>query len=578
MSETCDQKGPTLATSPTRGAESTAREESTAEPATLGYRLLRAAREYGSRQAVSDGPVSLSFAELAESALAVAAALQAAGVAPGDRVAIWAPNSHHWIRTALGVYCAGAVLVPLNTRYRAAEAGELLTRTGAKVAVVHDGFLGFGYQEALLAPAQAGGHDLSGTLELVVDVSGAAPSAAPGAGPLVLDWDGFLRHGAGVPVTDVLARLDQVRPDDLSDVLFTSGTTGRAKGVRITHGSALRLYEDYGRIWGLRPGDRYLLSLPMFHAGGLKAGILTCLIHGVTAVPMAVFDIERMMEMIVRERITVLNGPPTVHYALLDHPAREAYDLHSLRLGATGAAVVPVEMVHRVQRELSYEHFITAYGMTECIGTATMCRSDDSAAVIAGSNGRAMPGVEIRVVDRDGADLPQGEQGEVLLRGFNTTRGYWDSPEESAALFDGDWLCTGDVGTLDDHGNLNITDRIKDLFLVGGFNVSPAEVEQILRTHPAVEDVAVTGVPDARLGEVGRAHVVLRGDAALTEGELIAWSRERMANFKVPRSVVFADALPRTASGKVVKGKLRTGAESAPGDTVEEVHHVATAE
>lgn len=530
---------------------------STTQPENIGHRVLRAAREYGSQQAVSDGSVSLDFSELAESALAVAAALHAVGVSKGDRVAIWAPNSHHWIRTVLGIYCAGAVLIPLNTRYRAAEAHELLARSGAKVVFVHDGFLGFGYRDALLTPPAHVRDDPPSGLELIVDVSGTSHAPASSAGLSVTSWYEFLGIGADVDRGELLASLDQIGPDDLSDILFTSGTTGRPKGVQITHGPALRLYDDYGNIWGLRPGDRYLLSLPMFHAGGLKAGILTCLIHGLTAVPMAVFDIEHMMELIATERITVLNGPPTVHYSLLDHPTRSKYNIRSLRLGATGAAAVPVDMVRRIQRELTYEHFITAYGMTECIGTATMCRPDDSAEVIAGSNGRPLPGVEVIVVGEDGAVLPPGEPGEVRIRGFNLTSGYWDSPDETTALFSGDWLRTGDVGILDDQGNLDITDRIKDLFMVGGFNVSPAEVEHILRTHPAVQDVAVVGVPDARLGEVGRAHIVLRPGAELSDRDLLDWSRQRMANFKVPRAIVFADVLPRTPSGKVVKGELR---------------------
>jgi acyl-CoA synthetase (AMP-forming)/AMP-acid ligase II len=526
----------------------------------IGHALVRAAEQYHDREAVSDDGVSLDFPQLAAAAADVAAALLAVGVQAGDRVVLWAPNSHHWIRIALGVYTAGAVLVPVNTRYRAAEARELVRRTGARIAFVHDGFLGYGYRDALVRPAAdgAGGDRLESVVDLALTEPVRVARNAGDGDPAVLGWDEFVRRGQEVSAAQVWARLDEVGPGDLSDIVFTSGTTGRSKGVRITHGPAVRLYTDFGRIWGLRPGDRHLLSLPMFHAGGLKAGILACLLYGVTAVPMAVFDTEEMIALVEREKITALNGPPTVHYALLDHPAREQHDLSSLRLGATGAAVVPIEMVRRVQRELTYENFITAYGLTECIGTATMCRRDDSAEIVATSNGRAVAGVELRIVGPDGRDRPVNETGEVLIRGYQTTAGYWDSVEETAGLYTEDgWLRTGDAGRLDEQGNLAITDRIKDLFMVGGFNVAPAEVEHFLREHPAVADVAVVGVPDARLGEVGRAFVILRPDVSATAEELISWCGERMANFKVPRSIVFVDSLPRTPSGKVVKVGLR---------------------
>jgi len=527
-------------------------------PDTIGARILRAADEHGTLQAVSDGEASLDFAQLADSAFEVAAALIATGVAPGDRIAVWAPNSHHWIRVAIGAYAAGAVVVPVNTRYRGVEARELAERTGVRVAVVADGFLGYGYTDALVgegAPPQG--------LGLVVDVSG-APVAERTGGVPVVGWEAFLTAGREVDAATVLDRLAAVSPDDLSDIIFTSGTTGRPKGVRVTHGPAIHLYEEFGRIWGLRPGDRHLLSLPMFTCGGLKAGILLCLLHAATQVPLAVFDIERVMEVVDAERINALNGPPTVHYAVLDAD-RARYDLTSLRLGATGAANVPVAMVRRVQDELTYENFITAYGMTECIGTATMCRRDDSAETVAATNGRALPGVEIRVVDRADTPLPAGEQGEVHIRGFHVTPGYWDSPDEGAVVTEDGWLRTGDIGRLDEHGNLDITDRLKDMFTVGGFNVAPAEVEHALREHPAIGDVAVIGVPDVRLGEVGHAFVMRSSGAELDTADLIAWSRERMANFKVPRLVTFVETLPRTPSGKVVKTQLREEARTTAG-------------
>ncbi len=295
----------------------------------------------------------------------------------------------------------------------------------------------------------------------------------------------------------------------------------------------------------------------MFHAGGANAGILTCFLHGLTDVPMAVFDVVEMMKTIERERITVLNGPPTVIFSLLDRPDREKYDLSSLRTMATGAASVPVAMVERVQKELPFEYFIPAYGLTECYGTATMCRPDDPPEIVASTNGRPLPGISLRVVDHDGKDVPTGEQGEVIIQAESITPGYWDQPDQTADAIRDGWLHTGDIGSLDERGNLKITDRLKDMFLVGGFNVSPAEIEQTLVRHPDIAEVSVVGVPDERLGEVARAYVIRRPGSDVAEDEIIAWCRERIANFKVPRSIVFVDSLPRTASGKVLKYELR---------------------
>jgi acyl-CoA synthetase (AMP-forming)/AMP-acid ligase II len=526
-------------------------------------RLLRAsARRYGDLQAVADSGTSLTFAELADAALLVARAAQAHGIAPGDRVAIWAPNTHRWIVSALGMLCAGAVVVPINTRYRGAEARELLARTQARAMLVEQGFLGYDHIGALQASGADGSPaaaDLS-ELKLVVDLSGQAVSGpVPAVGAAAgLHWDEFLRSAPEVSADRAVRTLEAVRPDDLSEIIFTSGTTGRAKGVMLAHGPAIELYTPYGKLWGLREGDRYLITLPLFHTGGNKAGMITSLIHGVTMVPLPVFDAAAAMATIERERITVMNGPPTIYAVILDDPRRAQFDLSSLRLAATGAAVVPEVLVERARTELPFQNFITAYGLTECYGTATMCRASDSTETVARTNGAALPGVELRVVDRAGQDVAAGAPGEVLVRSRNMTPGYWQDADATAAVIDaGGWLHTGDIGTVDAAGHLKITDRLKDLFIVGGFNVSPAEVEQVMARHPGIREVAVVGVADPRLGEVARAYVIPAHGTAPSEESLIEWCRERLANFKVPRSIMFVEALPRNASGKVLRRELR---------------------
>ncbi|MFC5813769.1 FadD3 family acyl-CoA ligase [Nonomuraea harbinensis] len=510
---------------------------------TVPRMLMAGVERFGDRPAVIDGETELTYRELLAAALEVTRGAIALGVRPGDRVGIWAPNTHRWIVASLGLHCAGATVVPLNTRYRGREAREILGRVRAKAVFLDNGFLGYDYAAALRERDED--EPALGELAVVDMLDGGS-------------WGDFLAGGAAVSPETARETALAVDPADLSEVIFTSGTTGRAKGVTIPHGTCLDLYAAYGRIWGLRPGDRYLVSLPFFHTGGNKAGIITSLMNGLTIVPLPVFDPVEVMRIIESARISVMNGPPTIYYSLLESPGRESFDLGSLRVAATGAAVVPVALVERARSELPFEHFITAYGMSECFGTATMCRAGDSADVIARTNGRALPGVELRVVDAEGRDLPPGEPGEVLIRGANVTPGYWEDPAATAEAIDAaGWLHSGDVGTLDADGNLKITDRIKDLFFVGGFNVSPAEVEQALARHPAVSEVAVVGVPDARLGEVARAYVVRRRDAEATGEEIISWARERLANFKVPRTVEFVEELPRNASGKVLRRDLR---------------------
>jgi HIP---CoA ligase len=274
--------------------------------------------------------------------------------------------------------------------------------------------------------------------------------------------------------------------------------------------------------------------------------------------PQAVFDAGAVLARIGRDRVTVLPGPPALYQSLLARPDLGEHDLSSLRLAVTGAAVIPVELVHRMRRELGFETVITGYGLTEATGIATMCRAGDDPETIATTSGRAIPGVEVIVRDDSGAEAPPGRSGEVLVRGYNVMRGYLDDPEATAAAIDaGGWLATGDIGVLDARGNLRVTDRKKDMFIAGGFNVYPAEIEHVLHAHEGVALAAVVGAADERLGEVGVAFVVARAGARLVPDELLAWCRERMANYKVPRRIVLVDALPTNASGKVMKFQLR---------------------
>lgn len=530
--------------------------------------LVRAAAaQYAHHEAVVDGRVRISYAQLGERVERAAAACMAAGVEPGDRVAVWAPNTLDWIVSALGAVSAGAVLVPLNTRFKGAEAAYVLRRSRARLLFVTGTFLGTSYvaslrraageRPAMGAPqgnrAPEGSAPLPGLpdLEQVVVLAEDAPES-------FRTWKDFLAGGDAVPAEAVRTRAGSIPSDAPSDIIFTSGTTGSPKGAVITHAQSLRCYDVWCELAGLREGDRYLIVNPFFHTFGYKAGIIACLMRGATMVPQSVFNVDTVLANVAAERISVLPGPPTLHQSLLDHPQRDLHDLSALRLVVTGAAVVPLRLVERLRGELRIATVLTAYGLSEASGIVTMCRRGDPAETISATSGRAIPDTEVMILAPDGQPQPAGQAGEIMVRGYHVMREYFEDPEETARAVTPDgWLHTGDVGFTDERGNLRITDRIKDMFIVGGFNAYPAEIEQLLGLHPDIADVAVVGIPDPRLGEVGKAYAVRRPGSTLTADDLIAWSRREMANYKVPRAVEFVTELPRNASGKVLKRALR---------------------
>ena len=502
--------------------------------------MLRAAAErFGDHPAYVEGDRTLTFAELLVRVRRAARGYLSYGLRPGDRVCVWGPNRLEWVIAALAATYAGGTLVPINSRYTGHEAADIVDRTGARLVVLDDGFLGRRQEDDLYAAS-----DLP-TVEAVLHFR-------PHRSKPRISVEDLGDASAGMVDDDeVEARADAVSPDDVADILFTSGTTGRSKGAMSAHRQTVGVADVWGSLGGVDADDRYLVVNPFFHSFGYKVGIVTGLLTGATLYPMTTFDLDETMAIIERERITVLPGAPTIYQSLLNAPGRAGRDLSSLRLAVTGAAVVPVVLIERMRAPapegLGIDHVVTAFGMTECV-VATMCREDDPAEVVATTCGRAVPGIETRI----------GDRGELLLRGDHVMLGYLDDPAATADAIDADgWLHTGDVGTLDEHGNLSITDRLKDMYISGGFNVYPAEVEQALARLDGVADVAVVGVPDERMGEVGKAYVVVSPGASLAAEDVIAFCRERLANFKVPRHVALVDGLPRNLSGKVLKTELR---------------------
>lgn len=530
---------------------------------TIPALLADAVQRRGDAEAVVDlsarTPVRLSFTDLGRRVDECARAVMAAGVQPGDRVAIWAPNCWEWIVALLGLQSAGAALVPLNTRYKGIEAAGILGRSGARMLFTVEGFLGKDYVTMLGDAAP----EVLGALDPVVVLRSGdderEPGGAAGAMPRgTVSLEQFIAGATAVSDRDLEQRRSAVSPGDMSDLLFTSGTTGAPKGVIQTHASSLRAFADWTDLVGLRADDRYLVINPFFHTFGYKAGILAGLMTGCTLLPLPTFDVDRAAQVIRDEAISMIPGPPTLYQTLLNHPDFDPAGVDTLRLAVTGAAAVPVALVEAMRATLGFETVITAYGLTESCGVATACRSGDDAETISHTSGRAMPGVEVRVVDPDGNEMPPGEPGEIVVRGYNVMEGYFEDPEQTAEAIDSyGWLHTGDVGTMDERGYVDITDRLKDMFIVGGFNAYPAEIEALLCNHPGVAAAAVVGVPDGRMGEVAHAFVVPAKDAEVDPGEVVAWARENMANFKVPRTVDVVDSLPVNASGKVLRYELR---------------------
>jgi HIP---CoA ligase len=470
---------------------------------TIPEMVLSAGERFGDAEAVVDGSTRLTFTELTDRIRCAAGAFVATGIDKGDRVAIWAPNSVEWVIAAFGLLTGGGVLVPVNTRFKAEEVADIIARSGAKAVLIQKGFLGLDY-------------------------------TAPAGVPVIDLKSGFLSSGSPFE--------RQVSGGDVADIVFTSGTTGRPKGVMMDHRQTLRLYAEWCDLADLREGDRYLIVNPFFHIFGYKAGCIASMIRGATIVPVPVFDIDRIIELIEREQITMLPGPPTLYHSLL--AVTDKSKLSTLRAAVTGAADIPVELIRRVRNELPFRSIMTGYGLTEA-GTVTASRAGDSFEAIATTVGTACDGIEIQIAD----------DCEVLVRGYSVMKGYLDDPLATAEAIDRDgWLHTGDLGQLDETGRLHIVGRKKDMFIVGGFNAYPAEIEGFLLEHPAVAQAAVIGIPDERLGQVGKAFVVSK--SPVSEDDLIAWSRQRMAGFKVPRSVVFVDELPLNATGKVMKDKL----------------------
>ncbi len=500
--------------------------------------------KYGNRTAVigEDGS-ELSYRQLDDARLQAARALISMGIEHGDRVSVWAQNCVEWVIAGLAIHSIGAVLVPINTRMKGQEAGYALEKSGAKLLFCTGNFLNQHYPTLL-------GEHRPKCLENIVVMRDAHQDD--------LDWDSFLAKADETPMEIARQRADAVSPDDCMDIMFTSGTTGLPKGVITHHEQNMRVIAEWCDRMAMVPEDRYLIANPFFHAFGYKVGWLGGLLEGCAIMPHAVFDAAGIIARIGAERVSVLPGPPTLFISLMDDPSAKDCDTSSLRATITGAAAVAPSLIERIRAELGFDIVLTGYGLTETCGIVALCASDDDAETIVSTCGKPIPDIEVEIQDPDGNALPIGETGEIMVRGYNVMQGYFNDDAATAETIDSrGWMHTGDIGLMDERGYLKITDRVKDLYICGGFNCYPAEIERMMAAHPAIGQVAVIGVPDERMGEVGKAFIVPRSDAEINEKEIINWCREQMANYKAPRSIQVIDALPMNASGKVMKFKLQ---------------------
>jgi long-chain acyl-CoA synthetase len=496
--------------------------------------LRESARTHAAKPAVLVEGARLTYAELDALSDRFAAGLLARGVAPGDTVALQLPNVPQFVIAYFGILKTGAVVVPMNVLLKAGEVGHILHDSGARLLITWAGVA----EEAAKGAADAG----------VADV-------------VVLTTPGVPQPGFGRPFESLLspltgpAPLHQTEPGDTAVIVYTSGTTGRPKGAELTHFQLFMNADTPGRLFGIRDDDVVLVVLPLFHVFALSSILNLCVRFGATMSLVPRFDPDAALAAIQRDRVTVFEGVPTMYIALLNHPGLDRYDVSSLRVGISGGAPIPGEVLDEFERRFGIV-ILEGYGLSETASTTTFNVSEQDRRVY--SVGRPIWGVEVQVWDTEGRALPAGREhvGELVVRGVNVMRRYRGNPAATAAAFAGGWFHTGDLGYVDEDGYFFVVDRTTDLVIRGGYNVYPREVEDVLYGHPAVAQAAVVGVPDERLGQEVKAYVTLRPGRHATETELIDHVRERIASYKYPRSVEFRDSLPVNAAGKIVKREL----------------------
>lgn len=530
--------------------------------ASIGAHLADIAARHGERESliVPFQDIRWTYAEFDERVSRVAANLLALGLAPGQRVGIWAPNCAEWVLVQFATARAGLVMVNINPAYRRSELAYALDKVQCRALILAPGFKTSDYlamvREVVPALGRGGATTLrDDSLPHLRHVIRLGPE--PSAG--MLNFDMLLAP----PGAEALARLrqvaDAVQFDDPVNIQFTSGTTGAPKGATLSHHNILNNGFFVGEAMRLTSADRLCIPVPLYHCFGMVLGNMACVTHGATMVfPSAGFEPEAVLDTVQAERCTGLHGVPTMFIALLEHPGFARYDLSTLRTGIMAGSPCPAEVMNRVMQTMHMAEITIAYGMTETSPVSFQSSVDDPVTLRVTTIGRVHPHIECKVVDANGAIVPRGVKGELLTRGYSVMLGYWDDEEKTRATIDSArWLHTGDLAVIDEHGFASIVGRCKDMVIRGGENIYPREIEEFLYRHPKVQDVQCIGVPDAKYGEELCACIILRPGMEASAEDIQAFCRGQIAHYKIPRYVRFMEAFPMTVTGKIQKFVLR---------------------
>jgi fatty-acyl-CoA synthase len=511
---------------------------------TIGANLARTAASHAGRDAlvVRHQDVRWSYGELDERVDDVARALIGAGLGPGDRIGIWAPNCAEWVLVQYASARAGVILVNVNPAYRTSELEYVLRQSGCRLLVAATEFKGSDYA-AMIEQVRPAAERLERVVLICTE-----------------SWDELLAGAAAVTDEQLGERAAALQFDDPINIQYTSGTTGFPKGATLSHHNILNNGYFVGEACGYTPADRICIPVPFYHCFGMVMGNLGATTHGACmVVPAPAFEPGATLAAVQEERCTSLYGVPTMFIAELGDAGFGDYDLSSLRTGIMAGSPCPVEVMHKVIDRMHMREVTICYGMTETSPVSTQTGADDDVEHRTGTVGRVHPHVEVKVVDpATGRTVARGDPGELCTRGYSVMLGYWEEPDKTADAIDrAGWMHTGDLATMDDDGYVRIVGRSKDMIIRGGENVYPREIEEFLYTHPGIADVQVVGVPDERYGEEVAAFVIARGDAAVDTDGVRAFCAGRIAHFKVPRYVIVVDEFPMTVTGKVQKYKLR---------------------
>ncbi|GAC1577503.1 MAG: AMP-binding protein [Candidatus Elarobacter sp.] len=517
---------------------------------TIGENLDRiAARVPGNDAVVSvHQDRRLTYAEFARETDRLAKAFVASGVAHGERVGIWSPNSLEWVLVQYATAKIGAILVNVNPAYRLSELEYVLRQSGVTTLVTLDRYKASEYL-AMVREVRAA---LTELREVVI-----AGDTPPLSGETA--WNDYLARASGCDDDALALRKARPQSDEAINIQYTSGTTGFPKGATLSHHNILNNGYFIGEGCRYTAADRVCVPVPFYHCFGMVLGNLAITTHGAAIViPNWTFDPALTLQAVAREKCTSLYGVPTMFIAELALPSFKDYDLATLRTGIMAGSPCPVEVMKRVQNEMNMPEVTICYGMTETSPVSTQTMTDDPLEKRTGTVGRVHPHIEVKIVDAEGRVVPRDTPGELCTRGYSVMLGYWNNPEATADAIDSArYMHTGDIAVMDGEGYVNISGRIKDMVIRGGENVYPREIEEYLYTHPAVKDVQVIGVPDERYGEELCAWVIVHDDAAVTEADIKDYCKGRIAHYKVPRYVMFVDSWPMTVSGKVQKYKMR---------------------